>query len=213
MKRALLIVTLLLMSCGCAAKRQGYARASGYYRTMMSSSLSDPAWYGAYYNETDPQKRKDFRDRLIGYCVWLADEDYNSYVNKFSKNQTATAMAFDLTALGLSGASAVAAPSQILGALATGVQGAHATYDRDALDQQTRSAILLKMDALRQDQLALIYQSEKLPDAQYSLIQGLIDVQHYVNAGTVHAALASISQDAALQHQTSTNALNTLRAK
>ena len=205
------ILLTAVCDSGCAAKHHGYAQASTYYRSMMSTALSDPSWYASYYNETDPIKRKAFRDRLIGYCVWLADDDFNIYVAKFSKNQTRTAVAFDLAGLGVSSASAVANPAQLLGAVATGIQGAHATYDRDALDQQTRSAILLKMDALREERLASIYRSEQLPDDQYSLIQGLIDVQLYVNAGSVHAALASISQDAAIQHQSSATALKAVR--
>ena len=209
-----LFVFLLMAGCsGCAVRHHGYAQASDYYKSMMASSLSDPSWYGAYYKETDPQKRKDFRDRLIGYCIWLADEDFNSAVDKFSRNQAKTALGFDLSTLGVSAASAVAGPAQILGAVATGIQGTHAAYDRDALNQQTTQAILLKMDSLRQDKLAEIYTSQKLPDAQYSLVQGLIDVQMYVNAGTVHAALAAIAQDAAIQHQNSTDALKTIRAQ
>ena len=209
MKLAITIIAVVLFS-GCA-RHQGYRQASDYYRSMMASSLSDPGWYASYYKETDPQKRKDFRDRLIGYCIWLADEDFNSAVERFSRNQSKTALAFDLTTLGVSAASAVAAPAQILGAVATGIQGTHSAYDRDAMNQQTTQAILLKMDALRQGKLAEIYKSEKLPDAQYSLIQGLIDVQLYVNAGTVHAALAAISQDAAVEHQATMNTLKSLR--
>jgi hypothetical protein len=210
MIKATALIALVTL-CGCAANRQGYQRAAGYYRTMMSSSLSDPSWYASYYKETDPVKRKDFRDRLIGYCIWLADDDFNSSVDKFSRNQTKTALAFDLTTLGVSAASAVAGPAQILGAVATGIQGTHAAYDRDALNQQTTQAILLKMDALRQEKLADIYKSEQLPDAQYSLVQGLIDVQLYVNAGTVHAAVAAISEEAATQKQTTSTALKGLR--
>jgi hypothetical protein len=207
MKYFLCFVFLLF---GCAANK-GYQQASNYYRTMMASSLSDPAWYASYYKETDSQKKVDLRNRLIGYCIWLADEDFNSKVERFSRNQVKIGLAFDLASLGVSAASAVAPPAAILGAAATGIQGTHAAYDRDAMNQQTTQAILLKMDALRQDKLAGIYKSEQLPDCQYSLVQGLIDVQMYVNAGTVHAALAAISQDAAVQHQASTNALKGLR--
>jgi hypothetical protein len=111
----------------------------------------------------------------------------------------------------MSGASAAAAPAALFGAIATGIQGAHAAYGRDALDQQSRSAILLKMDALREEKLAQIYASQQLPDAQYSLAQGLIDVQYYVNAGTVHSALSAISADAASAHSASTVKLKALR--
>jgi hypothetical protein len=207
------VLLTLGMLTGCSAKKHGYQQASNYYRTMMSSSLSDPAWYASYYKETDPQKRKEFRDRLIGYCIWLADDDFNAGVDKYAKRQSRTALAFDLTTLGVSAASAIATPAAILGATATGIQGAHAAYDRDAMNQQTINSILLKMDALRQEKLAEIYKSQQLPDAQYSLVQGLIDVQLYVNAGTVHAALAAISQDAATQHQHASDALKTVRGQ
>jgi hypothetical protein len=214
MKRLIpLLAIIAIVSSGCAAKRQGYAKASGHYRNMMASALSDPGWYDNYWKETDPQKRMALRNRLVEYCIWLVDNEFNAYVTKFSRNQTITDLTGDWASLAFSGASAVASPSQLFGAIATGIQGAHAAYSKDALDQQTRGAILLKMDALRQERLLAIYKSESLPDAQYSLIQGLIDVQLYVNAGTVHAALASISQDAAVQHQSSSESLKTLREK
>jgi hypothetical protein len=209
--RLLLVFCLVLSSTGCIHKRQGYAQASMYYRSMMSSVLSNPAWYNQYYNETNPQKKKELRNRLIGYCVWLVDEDFNSYATKFSHNQATASLAADWASLAASGASTIATPAAVYGAISTGIQGAHAAYDRDALDQQSRAAILLKMSALRDEQLATIYRSEQLPDDQYSLVQGLIDVQHYVDAGTVHAALASISQDAAIQHQNSKEVLKSLR--
>jgi hypothetical protein len=208
----LLTISFLVLSCtGCIHKRQGYAQANTYYRSMMSSVLSDPAWYNKYYNETDPQKKMELRNRLIGYCVWLVDEDFNRYATKFSHNQAVGSLIADWTSLAASGASTVASPAALYGAISTGIQGAHAAYDRDALDQQSRAAILLKMSALREEQLAVIYRSELLPDNQYPLIQGLIDVQHYIDAGTVHAALASISQDAAIQRQNSKEVLRTLR--
>jgi hypothetical protein len=178
---------------------------------MMASVLSDPSGYGKYFAETDPVKRKDIRDRLIGYCIWLADEDYNKYATKFSNKQTTVDLIADLSSLAASGASTLASPAAVYGAIATGIQGAHAAYSNDALGQQSRTAILLKMDALREGQLAAIYSSEQLPDAQYSLTQGLIDVQHYVNYGTVHAALEAISQDASVQHQQSSQILKALR--
>lgn len=211
MKRIALMCSLCLMLSGCAAKRQGYQRASNYYRTMMSSALSDPTWYASYYKESDPEKRKEFRDRAIGYCIWLADDDFNAAVNRFSQNQTKTALAFDLSTLGVSAASAISSASQILGAVSTGIQGTHAAYDRDALNQQTTQAILLRMGALRQEKLAEIYKSQQLPDSQYSLVQGLVDVQLYVDAGTVHAALAAISQEAASQAQAASSNLKSLR--
>jgi len=178
---------------------------------MMASYLTDPAWYGRYFNETDPAKKLDLRNRLIDYCVWLADEDFNRYATKFSNKQTSVDLVADLTGLAASGASTVASPAALYGAVATGIQGAHAAYGNDALGQQSRTAILLKMDALRDDQLAIIYRSEQLPDAQYSLTQGLIDVQHYVNDGTVHAALEAISQEASVHRQQSRAALKALR--
>jgi hypothetical protein len=202
----LLFVCLLLSGC-----RHGYPAARVYYRNMMSSVLSNPEWYGQYYSEKDPEKRKQIRNQLIGYCVWLADDNFNAYATKFNRNQSITGLIFDWSSLAASGASTIVTPAALFGAIATGLQGAHASYDRNVLDQQTRGVILLKMEALRQDRLVEIYQSEQLSDQQYSLIQGLIDVQQYVNAGTVHAALASISEDVSIQHKNSSTILKQVR--
>jgi hypothetical protein len=211
MKKYLVFILILCFSFTGCLHKQGYAKASIYYRSMMTSVLSDPAWYNQYYNETDPQKKKELRDRLIGYCIWLADENYNSYAARFSRNQAIGSVAADWGSLAFSGASTIATPAALYGAISTGIQGANAAYNRDALNQQSRTAILLKMSALRQEELIEIYKSELLPDSSYSLVQGLIDVQHYANAGTVSSALAAIAQDAAVQHQASSAVLRGLR--
>jgi hypothetical protein len=211
MKRVVLAIAVACAALtGCAAKH-GYPAAETYYRNMMTSVLSNPSWYSDYFSEKDPVRRKELRDRFIGYCIWLADEDFNTYATKFDHNQAMAGLIADWSSLAMSGASAIATPAAVYGAIATGIQGAHAAYDRNMLAAQTRSAILMKMDALRADHLIEIYRSEQLPDSQYSLVQGLIDVQLYVNAGTVHEAIAAMSRDAAVQHQSSSALLKELR--
>lgn len=206
------VVFVCGLVCGCAFKRShNYSTAKNYYKTTITSELTDPKLYQRYYSETDEAKKKELRNRLISYCIWLADEDFNRYVTKFSHNQAVLGLFADWSSLAMSGASAIATPAAVFGGIATGIQGAHASYDKNILNQQSRSAIILKMQALRQEKLIEIYQSEQLPDTQYPLIQGLIDMQLYVNAGTVYAAIAAISQDASIQHHNSSEVLKTLK--
>lgn len=203
LRSVLVALMAALPLCGCVGHRTGYQKASAYYRSMITSYLSDPLWYQQYDKESDPEKRRQLRNHMIEYCVWLVDLQYNEYVTRFSKRQAAVDLAADFGSLAMSGASAVATPAALFGAIATGIQGAHASYSKDMLDAQSRSAIILKMGSLRANRLAIIYKSEQLPDSQYSLMHGLIDVQQYVNDGSVPAALASITQDAAIESQAS----------
>lgn len=203
-------LALAIAAVGCA--HPGYKKANGVYATTMTAELSDPKWYAEYYSDsTTPAVKMELRNRLIGYCIYLADRDYNRYAERFSARQAWVDTAADWASLALTGASVVGSPAYLYGQIAMGLQGAHAAYSKDALDQQSRSAILIKMDALRQEKLAEIYQSELSPDASYSLIQGLIDVQQYSADGTVHAALEAISQDASASKQNAAATLKALR--
>jgi hypothetical protein len=201
---------LALGTAGCA--HPGYKQANGVYAVTISAELNDPKWYAQYYSDgTTPAVKMELRNRLINYCIWLADKDFNRYADRFSNGQAWVNTAADWASLALTGASAVGSPAYLYGQIAMGIQGAHSAYGKDALDQQPRSAILLRMDALRQEKLAEIYSSELAPDDQYSLIQGLIDVQQYASDGTVRAALEAIAEDASTSKQNARVALKALR--
>jgi hypothetical protein len=89
----------------------------------------------------------------------------------------------------------------VLSAIATGVTGIKTSYEKNFFDQQTRSAIVQKMRALRAEQLALLEDENHMKAglSEYDLQGGINDVNRYYDAGTVIAALQSIAESAGTQ--------------
>lgn len=198
--RAIIALLGMLPLMHCAITHaSSYNRAHVYYRDVMTAYLRDPGVYEAYWKESDPGRKKAMRNRIMDYCVYLSDDAFSSYEVKFSNGNSAVNLGFDLTSLATAGASTVAAAPKTLAAITTGLLGAKGAYSSDVLDQQTRSVITLKMETLRKRILTPIRAGEDAAVADYPLERGLIDIQNYVNAGTVHAALSDIARDVSKQ--------------
>jgi hypothetical protein len=107
----------------------------------------------------------------------------------------------DFVSLGLTATSSVTGSAHlksVLSAVATGTTGLKTSVDKNFLDQQTRSAIVQQMRALRASQLALIQDEKHMKNklSEYSLEAGLSDVYSYYDAGTVVGALQAIAASA-----------------
>lgn len=195
MKKAILAIALLAVLPACSIRHASdYNHAHRYYNVLMLNYLKNPATYSAYWSESDVDKKKAIRNRVMDYCIYLSDDSFSAYEVKFSNGNVAINLTADLAGLGTAGAASVAA-SKVMAAITTGILGAKAAYNGDVLEQQTKSVIILKMESLRRATLARIRAGENQSVADYSLERGLIDIQDYVNAGTVHSALSDIAKD------------------
>lgn len=124
---------------------------------------------------------------------------------------------FDFASLGLTAAVPVANSPKVLGAMSTGFQGAGSTISKNFFDQQTRSIIVQKMRQLREAALVRIAEGEKLDvinedkTKEYSLEQGIVDIQNYYHSGTVTAALQGLATSTGEKSNNDKQALNTVR--
>lgn len=173
------------------------------YRIAINADLVNAKdWLPKYRampetNETEKAAKKERRDQIIDEFLWLADDAYYQWEPKFYSSGATLSTLFDFTSLALTGATTVANSPKVLGAMATGVQGAQGSISKNFYDQQSRSVIVQKMRQMRDAALVRIEAGKKQAVADYSLDQGVVDIQNYYYAGTVTAALQGLATSTA----------------
>jgi hypothetical protein len=203
-----LLLTLLLT--GCLQPRNKAVVKNNPYRASVNGDLKAD-WLKTYRDMTDEAKKKERRNEILNEFVWLADDAYYQWEPQFYASGATVATVLDFASLGLTGATTVANSPKVLGAMATGIQGASGSISKNFYDQQSRSVIVQKMRQLRDAALARIADGQKQATADYSLDQGIVDIQNYYYAGTVTAALQGLATSTAAQHEEDKNTLDAVR--
>jgi hypothetical protein len=115
--------------------------------------------------------------------------------------------------LALTGAASIStghAP-QYLAAVAAGLVGGQAAFQKNALFDKTLPALMAQMAASRQTILVTIRKGEAQGTEDYPLDQGLNDINQYENAGTIPGAISGITSNAGAQLQQATDRLNSIQ--
>jgi hypothetical protein len=209
----LVAIHAVVLSISCATRVKLYQPkppiSPGKYRAAVIQELSDPKLVQNY--ETLPQatpedraKKVAHRNRILREYVWLIDQNYDHFEARYYGAQAGVNWAGDVITIGLTGVASVTGTADlksVLSAIATGVTGIKTSYEKNFFDQQTRSAIVQKMRALRAEQLALLEDENHMKAglSEYDLQSGINDVNRYYDAGTVIAALQSIAESAGTQ--------------
>jgi hypothetical protein len=209
----LVAIHTAVLSIGCATRVKLYQPkppvSPGKYRAAVVKELSDPKLVDDYEalpqaTREDREKKVARRNRILREYVWLIDQNYDQFEARYYGAQAGVNWAGDVVNIGLTGVSSVTGTAHlksVLSAIATGVTGIKTSYEKNFFDQQTRSAIVQKMRALRAEQLALLEDENhmKAGISEYDLQSGINDVNRYYDAGTVIAALQSIAESAGTQ--------------
>ena len=204
-----------LLLAGCLQPRNKAVVKNNPYRASITKDLMGD-WlttYRALPEATDADKatKRARRNEIMNEFIWLADDAYYRWEPKFYASGASLATFFDFASLGLTGAASVGNSPQVFGAMATGIQGANATINKNYFDQQSRSVIVQKMRQLRDAAMVRIVDGEKREVADYSLDQGIVEIQNYYYSGTVTAALQGLASSTAAQHEDDKAALDSLR--
>jgi hypothetical protein len=189
-------VLAAFLLAGCMQPHPKPVVKNSPYRLAIKKDLVDN-WLDDYRKMADGDAKKDRRNQIINEFLWLADDAYYQWEPKFYSSGATLATLFDFTSLGLTGGTTVANSPKVLGAMATGVQGAQGSISKNFYDQQSRSVIVQKMRQMREAALVRIESGEKKSSTEYSLDQALVDVQNYYYAGTVTAALQGLATSTA----------------
>lgn len=185
--------------------------ATKSYRAAIIKELADPnlvSTYDALPSNTQDEKQSKVsrRNHIIREYIWLVDQAYDGFEARYYGAEAGVNWAGDVINLGLTGVSSVTGTAHlksVLSAIATGTTGIKTSYEKNFFDQQTRSAVVQKMRALRAEQLSILEDEKHLKAgvSEYDLQTGINDVGRYFDAGTVIAALQSIAVSAGAQTQ------------
>ncbi len=204
------VLLAALLLTGCLQPHNKSVVKNNPYRASVNNDLTGE-WLKTYRAMKDEAEKKERRNQVLNEFVWLADDAYYQWEPQFYASGATIATVLDFASLGLTGATTVANSPKVLGAMATGIQGASGSISKNYYDQQSRSVIVQKMRQLRDAALARIADGEKQATADYSLDQGIVDIQNYYYAGTVTAALQGLATATAAQHQDDKQVLDTVR--
>ena len=199
------------------------------YRSQILADVSNPNLLQNYNampdgnGDQDPLTRRKLarRNQILQELITLVDQNYEQFENRYYGSDASVNFAGDVVNLGLTGVSSVTGTAHlktVLSAIATGATGIKTSYLKNFYDQQTRSAVVEKMRALRAEELATLQDANhmKAGVTQYSLEQGLSDIDAYYNKGTITGALQDIATKAGQQEtdaQTKQNANSRQRQK
>jgi len=151
------------------------------------------------------------RNAIIQARLAELDILYNAYERELSANIRSGNFGFSLAQLlvGTAGTLSGASASQNLSAASAVLAGSQAAYDRDILLDQTLQAAVSQMRANRNTIKTRIIQRFSSNTSDYSIQMALSDLTAYEQAGSLSSALASISEAAADQRQSSEISLET----
>jgi hypothetical protein len=152
------------------------------------------------------------RDSIVQARMIVIDAQYTQFRHTFYGEARWGSFAATVAVLGLTGAASLTpvGTAHILGAVAAGVTGAKAAYEREVLIDRTANAIETSMDAGRGLVAVRIRKGLQQSAKDYPLAAALSDLADYYNAGTLLGALVNITQNAGVQAQTAAQELKTV---
>ncbi len=151
------------------------------------------------------------RDEYVNAKISTIDLHFGEFEKSLFTEGVGGGIATDWIKLALGGAGAViASASQALSAAAAGVEGAKASFDKQAFFANTMTTLLAAMDANRKTVQVKIRQGLDQPVTSYSLTQAFADLEDYYLAGTIPGALISINADSGAKSAKAQNLLNEL---
>jgi hypothetical protein len=167
------------------------------YEQLLIDKYADGVIPPAAFHDVDQ------RNRVMHELVTLSNRAYSDYEMGIYRSNAIVSTVTDVVimAAGAGGALATGGVSQALAAVTAVVAGTRATVDKNFFAEQSRIALIAKMTALRAAVLEEIQMSLDLPMNVYPMTAGLIDIQRYVNAGTVLAALQAVVEDSGAELQ------------
>ena len=200
---------------GCAAL-QGAPEAP----RPTSVAEADPAYLveqvslTKYNTESDLAVKKRIRDDIIDERILEIDNQFGNFEAALWKQGIGSGIGTDWIQLAISATTATAggeSVKSILGAVSTGITGAKASFDKNALFDKALPAILAQMVAEREKIRASIERSKQLPVADYTLFAALSDIRQFIRAGTIFGGIQTVAADAGAKISTADKEIKDIR--
>ena len=144
---------------------------------------------------------RECRNQLVTARVYAIALQFSRFEEDLFRQTREAGFVATVATLGLNAAGALAGggTSQILSAIAGGITGSRAAFEREVLAERTITAIHTAMRANRTSVLARIRQGLQQGVTEYPVGAGLTDVEDYYFAGTVLGALVGITEAVGVQ--------------
>lgn len=199
MRNLLLLLFLIpALSTGCATIKNYPTRSVDPWAEV--NALTDSFPVSGYFNLTgNPATQQVYRNNLINARILAIDLNFEKFQQDLVREGVFTDLGTEWAILGLTGASAVVPLAQtktVLSAIATGIEGAKGSVDKNLFFKKTITALVTQMKADRKTLLLTIRQKMQESTDRYPLTEGLIDLEDYYKAGTLPQALTSINVNA-----------------
>lgn len=155
------------------------------------------------------------RNRIIRARKAAEDIRFYEFEEKVFQEGRATGFAATVGTLGLTTASAATTGTiaKVLAGLAALVTGTREAYDKEVLAEKTLQALFAAMRANRAAAELRIRSGLQQPVSAYSLEDGMGDVEAYRRAGTVQAALDTVTETASVKAKESEQELKGLKER
>jgi hypothetical protein len=147
----------------------------------------------------DADALKAMRDEIVLSRVHVYDMEFSRFQRLLAGSSNVTSVGSDFAILTLNGLAAVTggtATKSALSAASGGIVGAQGNVNKDLFYQKTIPAIISQMEANRAKVKLTIFEGLKLPDDQYPLQRTESDLADLNDAGSIPAAISSVTQAA-----------------
>lgn len=192
---ALLIAALTVG--GCAAALKGFPeRVKDLDEELATLEPFMSANVIQQYERATGDDKKLIRDEYVNARISAINLHFGEFEKALFREGVGAGIGTDWIKLALGGAGALyAGASQALSAATAGIEGAKASFDKQAFFENTITTLFAAMDANRKTVLVKIRQGLGQPVANYPLTHAMSDLEDYYIAGTIPGALISINAD------------------
>ena len=142
-------------------------------------------------------QQKDCRDQIVQARMVATDAQYRDFRQRFYGEARWGGFGATVVSLALTGTASVSgipiSTARALSAIASGVTGTRAAFDKEILADRAANAIESSMDAARKMVAVRIRTGLAQSSNKYPLAETLSDLEDYYSAGTLLGAFANIS--------------------
>jgi hypothetical protein len=213
MKNMFAAICLSLL-CACAS-------VPGYPKRIQTTA-AQLTELGTYFTieksqEYDAATNGDkwvLRDQILNARILAIDLNFHNFEQAVAGENVRANLYSDIAVItaGTAGALVPAASTaRLLSALAAGITGARGAVNKDVFFDKTLQVLLVQMQSSRKEVLTKLVTGMSQSPEIYSLMQGLIDIEDYYDAGTIPGALQAISVQAGVSAQSSAAQLKALK--
>ncbi len=155
-----------------------------------------------YYNSTNPLRKKQIRNRLIGQGMDQNRAYYEMFLDEFSKNAKLLGAGSDIASVVLDVVAASVTPpgtKSILALSSAAVTASGSTINEQFFYKQTIPVLLRQMESSRAEVRTEILSRQRLSAEEYPLTWAMSDLARLYIAGTIDGAMAEIQKNASVQ--------------